>query len=503
MPARSVLLAGVWSPVCYLDARAQVPLNKNSCLLEIAMDLIDRLAEHKTIGSAPRGELAWLAEHGSLRHLEPGEVLSHKGVQVKGMYVILSGHVVLSVDRGSGPQKVIEWRAGEIAGVLPYSRLTSPPGDAAAVESTELLALPREQLRALVTECHELTAILVHTMIDRARFFTSSDLQNEKMISLGKLSAGLAHELNNPVSAIERNAALLEDSLAAAETATHALGVARLQESQLQVIEAVRASCLAKVVSEFQTPVQRAEREEAIEDWLMDHKVDAGVAEALSDTPVNIATLDQLAAVVDGEALKAVLVWAASGCAVRALASEIQEAAMRVSGLVAAIKGFTHMDQAMVAEPVDIRRGLADTVTVLRAKAGIKSIMVSMDSTDALPTVLGYAGELNQIWGNLIDNALDAAPRNGHVNITAKVNGARLVVGIVDDGPGIPAGVRERIFDPFFTTKPMGQGTGLGLDIVRRLVRHNDGVIEVESQPGRTEFSVSLPIAATTTGARS
>jgi signal transduction histidine kinase len=193
--------------------------------------------------------------------------------------------------------------------------------------------------------------------------------------------------------------------------------------------------------------------------------------------------------------LDVVLRWAAAGCAVRSLAAEIQEAAMRISGLVTAIKGFTHMDQAMVAEPVDLGPSLSNTVTVLRAKARQKSAEVAIDLESGLPFVRGFAGELNQVWGNLIDNALDAVQDGAHVQVRAKREGQRVVVRIVDDGPGIPAQILSRIFDPFFTTKPLGQGTGLGLDIVRRLVRHNDGTIEVDSQPGRTEFRVALPIA--------
>ena len=457
--------------------------------------LIARLAEHKTLGSVPREELVWLAENGILHKIDSGGALERKGRQVEWLHVVLTGHLVLFVDRGSGPQKAIEWRAGEVSGILPYSRLGSPPGDAVAQEPTEILSLPRGCLRALTHECHEVTTILVHNMLDRARLFTSGDLLNEKMISLGKLSAGLAHELNNPASAIERSAGLLEDRLEEAEAATHALGVARLSDAQLKAVDEIRSSCLAKTVQGVRSPVERADREEAIADWLADHGLDTDSAEALADTQVTFEALDQLASTVQGAALDAVLRWAAAGCSVRGLASEIQDAAMRISGLVAAIKGFTHMDQAMVAEAVDLGPSLSNTVAVLGAKARAKSIAVAIQIEDGLPRARGFAGELNQIWGNLIDNALDAVPEGSRVDVLAKREKQRIVVSIVDNGPGIPAGIRERIFDPFFTTKPMGQGTGLGLDIVRRLVSHNDGAIEVESQPGRTEFRVSLQIA--------
>ena len=462
-----------------------------------ASDLIDRLTEHKTLGAAPREELAWLAAHGSLRKLSAGEVLSHKGVQVRGLYVVLSGHVSLSVDRGSGPQKMIEWRAGDVSGVLPYSRLVNPPGDAIAQEPTEIFALDRDQLRALTHECFEITSILVRVMLDRARLFTSSDLHNEKMISLGKLSAGLAHELNNPASAIERSASLVEDRLEDTEKATRALSAARLSDAQLAAVDVILASCMARQTQPVLSCIEQSDREDAIAEWLAGHGLDTVNAGMLADTQVTFEALDQLADAVSGPALNAVLRWAAAGCGLRRLASGIQDSAMRISGLVMAIKGFTSMDQALVAQSVDLGPSLGNTVTVLNSKAREKSIDVTVDLEPDLPTVRGFAGELNQIWGNLIDNALDAVPARGRVEVSARREGQRVAVRIVDNGPGIPPQNLARIFDPFFTTKPQGQGTGLGLDIVRRLVRHNDGVIDVESKPGRTEFRVTLPIADT------
>jgi signal transduction histidine kinase len=390
---------------------------------------------------------------------------------------------------------MIEWRSGDVSGMLPYSRLVSPPGDAIAQEPTEILSLDRKHLRALTHECFEITSILVRTMLDRARLFTSSELHNEKMISLGKLSAGLAHELNNPASAIERSASLLGARLEDTERATRALGAARLSDAQLAAIDAIRASCVAMPTHTVRSPLEQSDREEAIADWLSAHRVDVANAYMLADTEVTLEALDQLAAAVSGPALNAVLRWAAAGCAVRRLASGIQDAAMRISGLVKAVKGFTNMDQAMVAQPVDLGSSLGNTVAVLQSKAREKSAAVSVELEGNLPHVRGYAGELNQIWGNLIDNALDAVSPGGRVDVIASRNGKGVVVRIIDNGPGIPAPDLARIFDPFFTTKPMGQGMGLGLDIVRRLVRHNDAAIEVESNRGRTEFRVTLPIA--------
>ena len=459
-----------------------------------ATDLVERLAGHRTVGAAPREELAWLAAHGSLRHLDEGEVLSAKGAPVSGLFIVLTGHVAIFIDRGAGRHKVMEWRAGDVAGMLPYSRLVSPPGDSVAQEPSEILAIPRDDLAAMIGECHEVTSSLVHAMVDRSRAFTSSGLHDEKMVSLGKLSAGLAHELNNPASAIERSAALLGDCLEEAEQATRALGAWRLSDSQLAAIDAVRASCLATAVQGVLSPIQQAEREDRIADWLEDHGADVAIAGPLSETAVTFDALDRIAGAVDGPALAAVLRWAAAGCSVRAIASEIQEAARRIAGLVTAIKGFTHMDQAAVAQPVELASSLGNTVAVLNAKARAKSIAVIVTVEPDLPRVRGFAGELNQIWANLIDNALDAAPDGGRVEVTANRERHRVTVRVADNGAGIPPEIREHLFEPFFTTKPVGKGTGLGLDIVRRLIIHNDAEIDVETVPGRTEFRVTLPI---------
>ena len=287
---------------------------------------------------------------------------------------------------------------------------------------------------------------------------------------------------------------MLEDRLEDSERATRSLAAENLSNSQIAAVDAFRRSCMARQNHAVRSPLEQCEREEEIEAWLANHGLDTVSAQLLADTAVTIGALDLLAAAVEPPALNTVIRWASAGCAMRNLTSMIQDSAMHISSLVTAVKGFTHMDQANVAEPVDLGSSLANTVTVLNAKAREKSVTVTLELEAELPKVRGFAAELSQVWGSLIDNALDAVAHGGRVEVLAIRENQTVMVRIRDDGPGIPAELCDCIFDPFFTTKPLGQGTGLGLDIARRLARHNDGVIDFESHPGRTEFRVRVPI---------
>jgi len=458
-------------------------------------DLLARLAAHRTIGSAPRPELEWLAAHGTLDRFQAGQYVVHKGEPVLGLYIVLKGHITHFTDQGGAWRKVIEWRDGDVTGRLPYSRMTVSPGNSLVEEATDALRIDPRDVVDLPTQCPQVTALLVHVMVDRARTFQSSDLQFEKLASLGKLAAGLAHELNNPASAAARSARLITDMLAESDNASRALGAAGLTPAEVTLGERIRGACLETRSVQVRTPLERSDREEALIEWLEDHDADTAFAAALAETDVTIELLDELVGTLSQEKLGATLRWVAAGCAVRGLARDIERAALRVHSLVSAVKGFTYMDQASVPEPVDVGKGLSDTLALLAAKARGKSASVTMELPRDLPRVRAIGGELNQVWVNLMDNAIDAVGQGGNVKVSALANGSRVVVKVTDDGPGIPADLKNRIFEPFFTTKPVGQGTGLGLDIVRRLVDRNAGLIEVDSQPGHTEFRVALPVA--------
>ena len=356
--------------------------------------------------------------------------------------------------------------------------------------------MPREHFPELIRACPEITAALVHVMVDRARVFTSSDLHDEKMKSLGKLAAGLAHELNNPASAVVRSAKSLVEGLVEAEEASRALGAA---SSYARTARRPWTPCATPAWPRVRRdPVRRSKKPIA---WTPSPN---GWKPAAPTRPWRDRWRRQrsrcppstaLPGSFSGDVLEAALRWVAHGCAARSLAREIETAGPRIYELVAAVKGFTQVDRETAAQPMDVGQGLSDTLTMLRAKVKAKSAAVAVvGCARGFPPCMAYGGELNQVWLNLIDNALDAVATGGRVEVSAEREGAKLVVRIADDGHGIPPTVLPRIFDPFFTTKPIGQGTGLGLDIVRRLVNRHDGEIEVESHPGRTIFTVSLPV---------
>jgi signal transduction histidine kinase len=457
-------------------------------------DLVDRLAALSPLAHIPREELNWLAAHSRFEAWEAGKVVAPKGKRIETLWIVLSGHIAIRVDRGAGPRLVMEWRTGDVGGMLPYSRMTGPPGNSYLEEATEFLLIHEKCFPEMVHRCPVFTAHTVHIMLDRARAFNTSDLQDEKMIALGKLAAGLAHELNNPASAAVRDAKLLLESLAKADSAARVLGAMVLTDEMMASIERTRDTCLAKPASTVLSPIEQADREDEFADWLMNHHSDPAYAASLAETAVTIEALNNLTNAIPGGALNAALRWIATGCATQSLAVDIERAATRIYGLVAAVKNFTYMDNLAGPESVDVEAGLRDTVRVIASKARSKGVAITLNIDPNLPRAYATGAELNQVWLNLIDNALDAVSESGQISISARRELDRLVVRVVDNGPGIPKEIMPQIFDPFFTTKAPGYGTGLGLDITRRLLRRYHGEIAFSSRPGRTEFRVSLLI---------
>jgi signal transduction histidine kinase len=456
--------------------------------------LVERLAALPTLASIPRAQLEWLVAHGEVRHYQPGEVVAATGQPIRLLQIVLSGRVSVRLDRGGVARVVKEWTRGDVSGYLPYSRLAASPGDVVAEEPIDALVIRHEDIRDMTRECYEFTALCVHEMLDRARQFKMDDLQREKLASLGVLSAGLAHELNNPSSALARSAkelAVCRPDLVSAARALGAAGLTPIQRAAVEVLEEAHDTA----ASDLRSPLDRADREDAIADWLHAHGLDPALADPLARSTATVAQLDAAAAALDTSQLALALRYVAADVTARRLTGEIEKAAVRIQRLVAAVKKHTHMDRAPTVDAVPLEESLADTLTLIGSKARRKSVSLELKVDPGLPDVQGVVGELGQVWLNLIDNAIDAAPEGGHVTVTAGRERDSVVVRVIDDGAGIAAADRDRIFEPFFTTKPVGQGSGLGLDLARALVHSNRGSIEVASRPGRTEFRVCLPAA--------
>jgi CRP-like cAMP-binding protein len=316
--------------------------------------------------------------HGSLHTYRTGEVLTARRQREEWLQIVLSGRVAIHADRGAGSRKLAEWRGGDVCGLLPYSRGGSPPGDVVAEEDTDTLAVHRDQIPAMIRDCPLVTATLVHAMLDRARHLTSSDLHDEKLVSLGRLAAGLAHELNNPASAAARSATRLAAAQARADRAARALGAAHLSAPQLAAVDRLHDQCVTASPPAIRTPLERADLEDALGAWLVARglRPDETTAALLAEANVPAAALDELAGVLPLASLDAAIQWMAAACAVRQLAADIDTAASRIADLVSAVKGFTYMDRAPTPESLDIRPGLRDTLAVLGAKTRAKSVAV-------------------------------------------------------------------------------------------------------------------------------
>jgi signal transduction histidine kinase len=464
----------------------------------IDQDLVERLSQVRALKGVPGNELEWMVAHGRIEAFPAGVVFRPHAIPIPGLSIILKGSLAIHVERLGVTRRVMQWHTGDLTGALPYSRMTVPPGDTIVHEDIEVFTMDKDHFRELTRECPEFTAICVHTMLDRARHFTSSGFQDEKMVSLGKLSAGLAHELNNPASAAARGAKRLGELIDEAEDSARALAGAKLTDDQLTVLDEARSMCLLVPPSFLDNPLDRADRVDTLAEWLEANGGDGDQATSLAETAMTVDGLQKLAKVMSGETLSEAVRFLASCCGVRAVGKELQDSTRRISELVAAVKGHTYMGRASVPEPVSVVRGINDTVRIMGSKARDKNVTISIEAEPNLPPARAYGGELNQIWMNLIENALDAVPYGGKITIRAEKDVDQIVVHVIDNGHGIPEDLKGRIFDPFFTTKAVGEGTGMGLDIVRRLVFQQSGDIDVQSEPGHTDFRVSLPAASST-----
>ena len=440
----------------------------------------------------PDDQLDWFLGHAQETHFAPGEIYVRAGDPADWMFVILEGQFQWRGEFG-GETIMLSSKAGEVTGVLPFSRMKQFGVNGRAVTEGRMLKFPASLFPELVQRMPELTTRLVALMSDRIRELTRIEQQRDRLVSLGKLSAGLAHELNNPASAATRASSQLRNILRKIRDASLELGKRDLTPAQRVEIEKLETSFTQPDVVP-PNALAMTDLEDQIDSLLRSHGQNDlwQLAAALARRNIKPALLESLFATLDADTARAALVRIAASVEVATLLHEIESSTSRISDLVRAIKEYTYMDQAPV-QNVDIVKSLETTLTILHHKLK-HGVIVKRDYQPVL-LVNSFGSELNQVWTNLIDNAIDAMHGKGELRVRTYRDDSCAVVEIADNGPGISDEVRPHIFEPFFTTKGVGEGTGLGLDTVQRIVKKHRGNIEVISQPGDTRFQVWLPLA--------
>jgi len=439
-------------------------------------------------------DLEWFVSQSGELRTPVGEITVKEGSPAEAMFVILEGELRARREMGPAGSPVYTAHAGDVTGVLPFSRMKTYSVTVRAVLPMRTLAFPASKFPELFQRMPELSRRLVGLLTDRVRNVTRDEQQREKLAALGKLSAGLAHELNNPSAAARRTAAALHDCLERLRSASRNSAL-RAEDCGLlaQREDEIRASLKP---ADYHDEFARADRQDAILSWLEGR----GVAEAwklaplLADANLTDEHLERFAGTA-GAALGPELIRFATLLEMERIASELDNSTARISGLIKAIKEYSFMDQAPLQE-VDIKSSLETTLTIMHHKLK-RGITVTREYAPDLPKVMAYGSELNQVWTNLIDNAADAMGDTGKLLVRAVRENEYVLVEIADNGPGIPSEVQSRIFEPFFTTKEVGEGTGLGLDVVHRIVQKMRGLVTVKSVPGDTRFQVRIPMQAT------
>src|SRR5437764_7010489 len=450
-----------------------------------------------TFADLPDEQLEWFLSQSQEQLLKPGDTYIRQGDPAENMFVILEGEFQA---RGeiNGETFAFPLKSGDVTGLLPFSRMKRTPMTGRAVSKGRLLRFPSAQFPQLVQKMPELATRLVGLMSDRIRETTRVEQQRDRLVSLGKLSAGLAHELNNPASAAKRATSQLRNILKKIKDASHELGKRDLTSAQKSEIEKLEASFTQQdVVPPDELTI--SDLEDQIDSLLRSHGQNDlwQLAADLARRNIRPEVLESLFANLDGETARAALVRIAASVEVASLLHEIESSTSRISDLVLAIKDYTDMDQAP-AQNVDIVKSLEITLTILNHKLK-QGVVVQRDYQRVRLLVNSFGSELNQVWTNVIDNAIDAMHGKGELRVRTYRDASCVVVEIGDNGPGISPEVQPHIFEPFFTTKGVGEGTGLGLDTVQRIVKKHRGNIQVTSKPGDTRFQIWLPLAEAST----
>jgi signal transduction histidine kinase len=439
-------------------------------------------------------QLKWLAEHFSNEVFEDGTTIAQPGAIAEAMIAVFQGEMQGRRETPTGDSLFII-PAGRLTGKLPFSRMKQFPTTVRAVGHTRLGRLHESHFNEMLQLIPLLGERLVGVLADRVREVAKIDYSREKMAALGKLSAGLAHELNNPASAAGRAASSLREAIKRLAEANLKMANCPLTDEQRERLSQFENEVAAHIDSQpVLDTLAQSDREQELIDWLDAHQIPNAwdLAPTLADAGGDVSCVEEVLSIVGEKMLGSVLRRIVATFSVERLLREIESSTGRISDIVRAVKEYSYMDRTLEHE-IDIHRGIENTLTMLSHE--LKNIKVVREYDKTIPKLMANGGELNQVWTNLIDNAIDAMKGKGELRIRTKREADTALIEIVDNGPGIPQDIQARIFEPFFTTKGVGEGSGLGLEFVYRIIGRHHGDVRFSSTPGETVFHIRLPLA--------
>jgi signal transduction histidine kinase len=456
---------------------------------------VDRLRELAVLASLDDEELVRVAAAGRERRLAAGEFLFQQGDRAIAFHLVLGGQLETTREVAGEQVLLMNHGPGGFLGAMALLTETAYRGSTFAVDDTLLFELDGEELRRLAFTHPALLRQFLPAFESVSHAVKGVERDREKLLAVGKLAAGLAHELNNPAAAAARAVATLRGYERVRQDAFASLVATGATGEHLAAIVSLGAEATDQTVPEPRDALAESDREEELAEELGGRGLADGrdIASALSEARLGAEWIDRIAAAVGEDGLSAGLRFVAACGSARVVLAELEQSATRIADLVGAVRDYSYLDQGP-RQTVDIHEGLESTLALLAHKLREKHVDIVRDFDPDLPTVEASGSELNQVWTNLIDNALDAVDTDGRITVRTRTQGPRVCIEIADNGPGIPTDLQARIFDAFFTTKPVGHGTGLGLDIAQRIIVRNRGEIRLESRPGETRFQVLLPV---------
>ncbi len=455
--------------------------------------MIQDLHQGPLFAAMSSDQVQCVLEQGSERVFQAGDVIFNEGDPALYFYVLLEGNIQITKRVGAQETTLaLHTQPGAFTGEIPLLTGTPYVATAQMIKAGKVLRYSAATFRHLLTLCPGMLDVILNVLVTRIQNTEIITMQQEKLFALGKLSAGLAHELNNPAAAAQRAVEQLRETIGTLPDITYRLQGQNQQASTLNTFQ--QAALQHATTTSLLDPLVKSDREDELTSWLDDHNVADGwqLAATFVEAGLETAWFDELAGCLDKDVLPGFIVALEKTLQMQSSLNILKQSTERISTLVQAIKSYSYMDQAPLQE-INVHEGLESTLTILSHR--LKNIEVVRKYDSTLPPINAYGSELNQVWTNLLDNAADALGEQGQIVLSTRRENEFVVVEVADNGPGIPEEIQGRIFEPFFTTKGVGRGTGLGLDIAYRVVvGHHKGDLQVISRPGATRFIAHLPM---------